>query len=204
MNKFSDILKTKRQAAGISYNDLSNKTGIAASVLFKYEVGEIYPRQKALNKICEFLSLKPKEIAAIISKEKKGKSQKKYISRIYGNSSYPDLRKIILESYSPDYVVDRKNIISLRKMIKEFDPHEIHPFERIILNEVNKRLWSKKLIPSKKDVLSNDFSSEERTKFFKQVVTDWGYNPITKQLILSYYEEKKGHVTTICCKVNNA
>ena len=200
MESFANIFKQNRQQKSIGFVTLSKKIGVVPSVLHKYEIGEIFPKEAPLKKICSFFDLDFNIISKLVAKEKKQKIQKRQTARIYGTALYPEMRKILLDSYCIDYAITSGKTISKNGMIKEFRLSPLHPIEGKLIEITNNRLHAAKLIDSQKSIISDLLPSEQKKDLFKKVITDWGYIPSSQQLLITI-EKNKGRLDTICYKM---
>ena len=190
MSTFANLLKECRRKSEFTFRALSEKTGIPSSVLFKYERSLIYPKDEALRKICTTFNLNFDQIKIVLGNEKK--------ARVLKNSTYPLLRQIFVDSYNAEYAMWKKEaVLSEKKLRYEFSSEKIHPIEEKLIEETDRRLHEKKSIKTNESIVMDKFSSEQKKKLFKTVITDWGYNPASKQLIIGF-EVRKGLLQTVC------
>ena len=55
-------LKRCRKAAGMTQNDLAKKSRISQSLICKYELGELVPSEKTVNRLAEALGIESGEL----------------------------------------------------------------------------------------------------------------------------------------------
>ena len=189
MNKFSTKFAKTREEQGLSFLDLSKKTGVVPSTFYRYERGINFPKHKTLKKICEIISLNYNEMAELIEMEKE--------SNVYAGALFPDMRKIFLESYNDGYGPKMEHKLDEKAMKIELSSLDLHPIEKTFLMVINKKLRSAGLISEKEKIEKLKKPLLEKEELFHKVVTEWGYNPGPRHLLIGFEDIENDGMLTV-------
>lgn len=184
---FAQHFNDNKKKKNLSFQKLSEATGISTSVLFSYSKGFSHPEGTHLTKVCKALGLNP-ELEAITIKHEKD-------NKVFTKAKYPDFRETIISLYAIEYSELSDNPISKQQIIEEFEKTPFHPYEDILNKVISKKL-KRKEHPEKLTIAAwkNDKNPElekyELKKIIKSVLTDWGVVSSGKILIMSFLDSK--------------
>jgi transcriptional regulator with XRE-family HTH domain len=179
---FKERFEEKRKALDLSFARFSKQTGISSSILFGYSKGKLYPEDKHLRKVCQVLGLDPSKEAKAIEAEKK--------QNIFSIAQYPDIRGLILKTYAHEYSRLTQKPFSLEELEKEFSNIPFHPIEEKLIEVVNNNLQKNKIISSSENFTRDKYSAEQKRQLFNKIITEWGYIPSSKLLIVTFKGSK--------------
>lgn len=119
----SYFLKMVRTNAGLSQRDLSMKTGIATTLLSRYENGRVVPRPETLNRIAQGIGI-PLANFFDVQDEAEGVEPKPTSRAAYDEASGHSMMLSILEGVNDLFFQDEKCHVNKKEMKKIWFPFD--------------------------------------------------------------------------------